>query len=140
MTFNDLNIDITKINLIPEGIYTAKIENYEKKDTKNNDGKYLSIKLKITGPKRIGAVIFHNITLESRSAGAVYYGSIQLSQLLEAVGLNYRENPNLDDLINKEVDITVIHKPSDTFGTQASITSYRKVEQSIAEPKEYIPF
>lgn len=140
MTFNDLNIDITKMNLIPEGIYTAKIESYEKKDTKNNDGKYFSIKLKITGPQRIGAVIFHNITLESISAGAVYYGSRQLSQLLESVGLNYRENPNLDDLINKEVEITITHKSSEAFGTQVSVTSYRKVEQSMAEPKEYIPF
>lgn len=138
----DANPHLKDENNVPEGRYDVLIEGYDVKDTKSGTGAYLSLKMRIIAPARIGAVIYGNITLKSPSPGAVYYGTQQLKQLLEATGLSIDANPDLDEIIGKTVAITVKHKTSEAWGTTANVETYSKIEdvQDDHVEDDVIPF
>jgi len=89
MSFLDLtDVSTTQsFEPLPEGLYLVTVQEAELKDTKDNTGKYVKIKLEVTGAEaQNGRVLFHNFNTHNKSEMAQKIGREQLKSFLVASG------------------------------------------------------
>lgn len=78
--------DMNDYSTIPEGDYMASIVKSEMKDTRNGDGKYLNIQLKVIGGKYNGRTLFTMLNLINNNATAVEIAQKELATICRACG------------------------------------------------------
>lgn len=131
MTFsvNDLPQD-EKSGPIPAGYYTTKIEESEIKPTKNGDGRYIKLKLRVQGPTHANAVLYANINIVNANQEAERIGKSQLRSIMEAIGL--QTITDTDQLIGGVVDVKVMIEKRTYQGIEKeeNIVKYFKKSQS----------
>ena len=75
-----------EMGVIAPGEYTAAIIDSEFKDTKKNDGRFLSLTYKIEGGPEDGRQLWHNLNLENPNEKAMEIAYRELSAICGAVG------------------------------------------------------
>ena len=71
---------------LPEGTYTLAIIKSELKETKNKNGYFLFLTMKVQEGDMVGKVVFDRLNLVNPSAVAVEIANKQLNSLCEACG------------------------------------------------------
>ena len=107
MALLNLNVsieDIPETNLLPVGVYTAKVKTVESKQTSKMNGHMLKIELSITGPTNEGSSLFTNIIYEHESEVALRLGMIKIGQLCRACGMSGNQI-DTDMMLNKEIGL-----------------------------------
>jgi hypothetical protein len=110
--------------LLPDGTYTAEIENIEIRSTKSGTGSYMSLKLRIVGDAGNGRVLFDMITLDNPSKAAVEIGRKVINNLTIACGLSTIRDT--DELLNQYVDVKVSHRADPGYEARNVIKHYAK--------------
>ena len=108
---------------IPADWYPMMVDELEIKPTKQGDGKYLKLKLKVVSGKHEGSVVFHNVNLKNPSAKAVEIGLRELSAIGHAVGeLNLKHTDQLKD---KVLMVKVALVNSEKYGPQNEAKGFK---------------
>ena len=128
---NDLPQD-EKSGPIPAGYYTTKIEESEIKPTKNGDGRYIKLKLRVQGPTHANAVLYTNINIVNANQDAERIGKAQLRSIMESIGL--QTITDTDQLIGGVVDVKVMIEKRTYQGIEKeeNVVKYFKKSQSGA--------
>lgn len=114
---------------LPPGHYQCSIEGAEVKKTSAGTGQYLSVMLKVQGPKSSGYVIWDNITLRNPKPQAEEIGGRKLGNLMRAVGLAKIEDT--DQLLGAMVDCNVYTEAGkDQWPDKSRVKSYKAVNGS----------
>ena len=117
--------------LIPAGWYSASIDGAELKTTKAGTGKYISLKLGITGPTHEGRIVWGNLNIKNPSPSAEEIGRRQLGDVMRAIGLARVQDT--DQLIGGQLMIKVGIKPAnDGYEAQNQIKAYKAAGESPA--------
>jgi hypothetical protein len=101
---------------LPPGWYVASVEGADLKITKDGTGRYMSLKLKVTGPTHAGRVVFGNITLENRNETAKKIGLSQLGVLLRACGLASCDDT--DVFVGSTIKVKLSVSSSEQYGAR----------------------
>lgn len=126
---NDLpeNTD-TEFKPLPAGEYTATIKSAEIKATRDETGKYIKLRLDITGPTHAGRVVFSNINLRNKTPKAEQIGRQQLGDIMRAIGL--ADLSNTDQLVGSELAIVLKVRNDPTYGDSNEVKAYRAIKGS----------
>ena len=108
---------------VPPGEYTAVVKSAEMKDTKAGDGKYIKLRLDITGPTHTGRVLFSNVTVKNKTAQAETIGRGQLAAILASSGLAQFDHS--DQMIGVNVAVDVIIKDDPTYGRGNEVKRFK---------------
>jgi hypothetical protein len=138
MSFFNTGFDAAKVEPqsfepLPEGEYIAIVEKAEEKLTKDKNGAFLNLRIKVVDGKFKNRTVFKNINLKNASATAQAIGLGELSALCRAVGV--LQPRNAFELCNRPLKIKVRHKPdrdgrglvNDVFAFAASATQAPQV-------------
>lgn len=111
---------------IPNGVYKVMITASEIKDTKNNDGRYVSLTFEIVEGDYKGRKLFNNLNLWNKSAQAVAIAQKELKTICDAV-----RKPRINDTCELH-DIVmqarvVVGKRKDTGEPQNEIKMYAPI-------------
>lgn len=109
---SDLPQSTKSYDPIPEGNYDATISQAELKTTNDGTGKYIKLRLDITGPSHQGRVVFSNLNIKNASAKAEEIGRQQLGEIMRAIGI--AKVQDTDQLIGGAVNIKVAIRPART--------------------------
>lgn len=109
------DVDLSKVGIIPEGNYVATIQAVEEK-TSQKGSQYLNWQFFIP---ELGQTIFYMTSL----APTALFG---LKKLVQAAGGNMNPPFNTDDLVSKQLGITVAIKEDPTFGTRSEVVAVYK--------------
>lgn len=104
----DLPKDEGGFEALPEGEYHVKIDDCELCNTKAGDGQYFKFKLKVTGDKYTGRVLFANVTRRNPNEKAEQIGQGQLRTIMTACGLATLQDT--DQLIGGELIVRVAQR------------------------------
>ena len=129
-------IEVDHYEPIPAGRYTVGIESVEQRDAKTPGAKYETVKMRVSAPHHVGAVVFSNITLKNPSAAAVYWGAKMSTQLFNAAGLDTRTNPDFESLVGRTVDVIVTQKDAGDRGIQNEVKAFLKTVPSVDQHVE----
>jgi len=83
--FDSGEVEAGSFGVLPPGDYECMIEKVNVKVTKNGDGQYLNVQMKILSEWAKGRVVFDIINFENASAAAQRIGRQQLKALVNAV-------------------------------------------------------
>lgn len=121
-----------KFGLIEKGEYNALIKEIEMRDTKAG-GKYISVELKIVGPKFKDRVLFDNINVVNASLKAQEIGRETLAAMCIAVGADLA-NPSSEALKGKIVGIFINKKMDNYKGEEVNkVSSYFKAKETVQQ-------
>lgn len=81
------NVEATKFDPIPVGIYELRCTQMEMKDTKSGDGSYLACTFTVQGPTHEGRLIFSNFNLINKNQTTVEIALRDIKAWMEACGL-----------------------------------------------------
>lgn len=84
---DSLPVGNTSYGAIPAGWYNATIQKAELKPTKSGSGRYIGLRLAITGPTHQGRVVFCNLNINNPNPQAEEIGRQQLGEIMRAIGL-----------------------------------------------------
>ena len=113
-TFNaaDLPVGNTgSFEPLPAGDYQVSIESADVNPTKDGQGQYIKLKLKVSGPTHSGRTIFANLNIRNRSPKAEEIGRQQLGDIMRAIGL--ATLTDTDQLIGGNLVVKLAIKPAD---------------------------
>lgn len=91
---------------IPAGEYSVAVSSAELKDTSAGTGKFISLKLTVTGPSHEGRILFSNINIQNPSQKAEEIGRQQLGSVMRAIGL--ANLTDTDQLIGGNMAVRVV--------------------------------
>tara|TARA_R110000796_G_scaffold188135_2_gene305052 strand:- start:1774 stop:2289 length:516 start_codon:yes stop_codon:yes gene_type:complete len=117
---------------IPAGWYTAKIAGAEIKDTKAGTGKYISLRLDITGPTHEGRVVFTNLNTRNPNPKAEEIARQQLGDIMRSIGLPKLKDT--DQLIGGDLSIKVTVKNDATYGAGNEVKGFKALEGAASMP------
>ena len=113
-TFNaaDLPVGNTgSFEPLPAGDYQVSIESADVNPTKDGQGQYIKLKLKVSGPTHSGRTILANLNIRNRSPKAEEIGRQQLGDIMRAIGL--ATLTDTDQLIGGNLVVKLAIKPAD---------------------------
>lgn len=93
---------------IPAGWYNATIQKAELKPTKAGNGRYIGLRLAITGPTHQGRVVFCNVNINNPNPQAEEIGRQQLGEIMRAIGLS--KVGDTDELIGGMLSVKLTMK------------------------------
>jgi len=138
---DDLPQDAGGFSAIPAGTYTATVTETELKNTKSGTGKYIKLRLDVTGPSHQGRVLFTNINIQNANPQAERIGREQLGSLMRAVGL--KQVTDTDQLIGGNIKIKVALKDDDQYGDENGkaneVKRFMAVEGGAQAPSQPAP-
>jgi len=111
---------------IPAGWYSCLVSDAEVKRTNDGTGKYIKLRLDITGPRCGGRCVFTNINTNNKSDKAQEIGRQQLNSIMRSVGLSRLRDT--DELLNKPMQIKVAIRRSEEYGDQNEVKAYKAIE------------
>lgn len=76
-----------EFSALPKGTYVVCIEESEMRDTKNGDGKYLNLRLRVLDGEFKNRVLFDRLNLFNKNEKAVQIAKASLSSICRAVGV-----------------------------------------------------
>jgi hypothetical protein len=120
---------------VPAGNYDVTIDTVEIKTTKNGDGQYFKIQLKLDS----GRVVFANINFKNPSSTAEEIGRGQLKSVLQA--LKIQTLKDTDQLIGGRLNVTLAVKPaSGEYSASNEVKSYRPADVYTMPAPKVAPF
>lgn len=124
---------------LPRGKYVAIITRSEVKNTKKNDGQYLSLMFKIVEGDYEGRTIFANLNMVNKSADAQRIARQQFSAICHAVDvLNPQDTSELHGI---PLMISVKIRPeTDTYAASNDIVGYGPVEEDDEDDEDGAPW
>lgn len=122
-------------SVIPAGEYPAVITESVMKNTKDNNGRYLSLKLQILDGPHKNRVLFDNLNLinngpKKAETEAIAQGT--LKAIYEAVGVQKVNDSS--ELHNKPLRIKVAVKPDTMHGQRNTVNDYLPIHAGPAAP------
>lgn len=112
LNFNATNVDPQQtFEPIPDGWYNVIIEESEMKPTKDQQGRYLQLKLKVLDGQHANRVLFDRLNLENRNQTAVDIAYSTLSAICHATGVIQVADSN--QLHNIPMQAKVKYRPAD---------------------------
>lgn len=132
--------------ILPDGIYSAKIDLAEFKESQKDGVKYLSLRFSITGPEYAGRKIFQIYNVFNKNDQARNIAMTEVKKILDAQGYDTSKLNKVspDDLLamitsGKEIMIGVSNR-TDSFGEKNVIKKYSKKETASTPNLGKIPF
>lgn len=127
MSWLDLTSTPVETNeLLPNGVYLAKIAKAELKETKAMDGKYINVQLKVIEGEYENKSVFTMFNIENKNPKAVEIGLSQLKSMLHAAKAPFKLD-SVDELVGYDVGIKVVSK-TDEYGEKNVIKGYTTKE------------
>lgn len=114
---------------IPAGVYIARVEDAEVKDTKSG-GQRIALQFSIADGQFSNRRVFANINTRNHSQDAQRIGQSQLKAFSRAIGCVGATST--DPFLGKYCKIKVKIRKSDEYGDQNDVTGYEAIEQSAA--------
>ncbi|MHA1166599.1 MAG: DUF669 domain-containing protein [Candidatus Hodarchaeales archaeon] len=133
--FNLDDIEDVSFDLLPKGTYPVQVESAEVKDTKDGEGKYISLELTILGEKNEGRKLFDIINVVNKSEKAEKIGKSNLKKLILASGADIQTFTDADQLIGLECLAVVSVQSSKEYDDRNVIKKY-VADTSDAEAEE----
>lgn len=96
---------------LPAGDYSVTIESADVNPTKDGQGQYIKMKMKVSGPTHAGRTIFANLNIRNKSPKAEEIGRQQLGDIMRAIGLATLSDT--DQLIGGSLVVKLTIKPAD---------------------------
>ena len=109
---------------IPDGWYPIKIVDAQVKDTRAGTGKYISVRMDVTGPNYTGRVLWANYNFMNPSEAAQKIGRAELARLAGACGIDNLEDT--DQLIGMQCEVQTKIKRSEEYGDKNEIKGARE--------------
>jgi len=132
-------------SLLPDGMYEAKIEGAEYKDSKKDGTPYLNLKFKILGPSHKGMFLFSIYNIFNKNDQARNIALRDIKKILKAQRYDVEKLDNVSKekltemlLSGKQIQIAV-GNVTDSFGPKNKITKYLELEVVKIETSD-IPF
>ena len=112
---------------IPAGTYPVMIVNSEMKPTKDGQGQYLELHLKIVDGPYINRMVFDRLNLVNRNATAVEIAQRTLSAICHAVGVLQVQDSQ--QLHNRPMLAKVAYVPAnDRYGEKNEVKGYKAMQ------------
>ena len=115
---------------IPAGDYTVTITEASLETTKSGTGKYIKLRMDVTGPTHEGRVLFSNINIQNDSQKAEEIGQQQLGAIMRAIALDALNDT--DQLVGGNLKVKVTIKQSEQYGPSNEVKAYKAVSGSPA--------
>lgn len=132
-TFNaaDLPVGNTgSFEPLPAGDYQAAVESADVNTTKDGQGQYIKLKLKVSGPTHSGRTLFANLNIRNKSAKAEEIGRQQLGDIMRAIGL--ATLTDTDQLIGGQMTVKLSVKPADgQYDAGNEVKAYKALSGSV---------
>jgi hypothetical protein len=110
-------------SVLPHGDYDAMIVASEWKPTKNQDGKYLELKIQVLSGPYQNRMLWDRLNIQNKNAQAVQIAKGTLSAICRAVGVM---NPNRsEELHQRPMKVTVKVKDDGQHGQSNEVTAYK---------------
>jgi len=134
----NLNFDATQVepagdmSPVPPGTYEAIIGTTEIKDTRNQDGQYLSIEHIIDGGDFHGRKFWNNLNLWNKSDQAVEIAQRTLSAICHAIGK--LRIANHEELFGQKLLAVVEVEPDNKGRPRNVVKAYKPLSEAGASP------
>jgi len=123
MSWLDLTSTPSDTNeLLPNGVYLAKIAKAELKETKSGTGKYINVQLKVIEGEYENKSVFTMFNVENSNPKAVEIGLSQLKSMLHAAKAPFKLD-SVEDLVGYDLGVKVATK-TDEFGEKNIVKGY----------------
>ena len=135
---NDIPPEENTFQPLPDGWYTASINNAEVKTSKSG-GEYINIRYDITGPTHQGRVVFGMVTLTNHGpnkATAESIGRQHLGKIVMAIGLQGINDT--DQLIGGNLQIKLATEKNEEYGDKNKVTNWKAIS-GIAPVQQPMP-
>lgn len=121
--FDANKVEPVSRSVLPAGDYDAMIVASEWKPTKNQDGKYLELKIQVINGPHQNRLLWDRLNIINKSPEAVQIAKGALSAICRAVGVH---NPKgSEELHNRPLKITLKVKDGGQHGQSNEITAYK---------------
>lgn len=127
----------TGFDPIPDGWYTVSIAQADLTDTKAGTGKYIKMRLDVTGPSHQGRVIFCNLNIRNPNPKAEEIGRKQLDSVMRSIGLSGVQDT--DQLIGGVMAVKVTTKHDEQYGDSNEVKGFKSVNGSSAPTPSTMP-
>lgn len=119
---------------LPAGEYSAIIIECELKETKAQDGHYLSFKYQIADGEYEGRYVFDIMNIKNKSDKATQIGLTQLNNLNKAIGKQIKDT---SDCLNEVVFLKLGIQPAkNDFPARNSVKSIKSYNSEVASEKK----
>jgi len=122
---------------VPAGWYNATITEASVKTTKDGTGKFIALRLDITGPAYQGRVVWANINIQNTSAMAEEIGHRNLGDIGRAIGLAVISDT--DQLVGGNLQIKLTIKKDEQYGDKNEVRGYKAIDGAAPMPKFATP-
>lgn len=137
--FNASEAEDAGFSVIPAGWYVASIVKSQLKDTRNNDGKMISLQFKIIEGEYAKRIVFANLNIINKNDTAVRIAKSDLKKICEAIDME--TVIDTDDLLGNELQIKLIEKKATgKYPAGNEIKDYRSSDEEIEESDDDSPF
>jgi len=135
--FDANKVEPVSRSVLPAGDYDAMIVASEWKPTKNQDGKYLELKIQVISGPYQNRMLWDRLNIQNKNAQAVQIAKGTLSAICRAVGVM---NPNRsEELHQRPLKITVKVKDDGQHGQSNEITAYKSRHVGGPTPPTTVP-
>ena len=115
---------------LPAGDYSVTIESADVNPTKDGQGQYIKMKMKVSGPTHAGRTIFANLNIRNKSPKAEEIGRQQLGDIMRAIGLATLSDT--DQLIGGSLVVKLAIKPADgQYEAGNEVKAYKALSGSV---------
>jgi len=111
---------------IPDGWYSATIEEALVKPTKDGTGERLNFKFKITGPTNAGRGIYEGLNIRNKNSEAENIAWQQFNSIMGAIGL--KKVDDSDEFVGGNLMIKVATEESAGYDPKNVVKGYKALE------------
>ena len=121
-----------KFDPLPPGWYTSTISGAELKRTKDQTGKYISIKYTINDPNYEGRIVFGNLNIKNKNQKAEEIARQQLGEIMRALGLARVEDT--DQLVGGNLKIKLDIRTQEGYEPSNDVRGFKAIGGSAPPP------
>jgi len=126
------DIEDVSFDPLPKGIYSFQVEEAEVKDTKDGEGKYISLKLNVIGGDFADRKIFETFNVVNKNPKTVNIAKSDLKKLIIASGADIEVFTGPDQLLGLEFNAALgIKKGSGDYEDRNEIKKYISASEDI---------
>ena len=122
-------------DVLPVGIYTAKVRKAEVKEAKTPGNFYINLQVEITGPTHAGRIVFDILNVQNANATAQDIGQRAFANLRAAIGVG--EIDDTDELVNgRDFEVSLGIEKDAQYGDRNKIKYYKALAGMAEMPKK----
>jgi hypothetical protein len=127
--------------LLPNGEYTVIVDSAVIKETKDGQGEFINMKLKVTEGNHSGRFLFTMFNIKNKNPEAVKIGMGSLKTFCKVSGRGDKPLTDVNDLVG-HIAVAVVKTKTDDYGEKNAVSYFkaRSKASEVKKPADGLPF